>query len=409
MVSKETTTAVFITKNNNIAGVKFKSKRPCMKGRKYMASMSDVLGLVFSNMHDSSITELTEQRTMASVPFGGRYRLIDFMLSNMVNSGVTDVGVITKSNYQSLLDHLSSGQEWDLARKTGGLKILPPFSHVGSGIYRGRMEALAGVQNYIRHSDADYVIMSDSNIIANMDLKPFVEFHKKQKADITVVYSKQQCTKEESKSKLVVFADESNRIFDVLTGPEINGEINVALNIFVMNKKFLETLIVESSCRNQYSFEKDILQKKLRDFKILGYKYDGYFSQIDSMKVFVKSNFELLDNEVRSKLFKIDSPIYTKVRDEPPAKYGIGASIKNSLVADGCVIEGSVENSIIFRGVRVGKGAVIKNSIIMQGSVIGVGSSINHALLDKVVKVSENSQLIGTGDYPAFIKKAANV
>ncbi|NLJ15857.1 MAG: glucose-1-phosphate adenylyltransferase subunit GlgD [Clostridiales bacterium] len=374
-----------------------------------MASMSDVMGLVFSNMHDSCITELTEQRTMASVPFGGRYRLIDFMLSNMVNSGVTDAGVITKSNYQSLLDHLSSGQEWDLARKTGGLKLLPPFGHAGSGIYRGRMEALAGVQEYIRRNDADYVILADSNVIANMDLKPFVEFHKKRQADITVVYGRQYCTKEESKSKLVLFCDENDRVFDVLTGPEINGEINVALNIYVMNKKFLQTLIVEAACRNQYSFEKDILQKKLREFKVLAYKYQGYFAQIDSMKVFFKSNFDLLNSDIRTELFKVDSPIYTKVRDEPPAKYGIGASVRNSLMADGCIIEGKVENSIIFRGVKIEKDSIIKNSIIMQGSVIKQGSDINYAVLDKTVHVSEGSRLTGTADYPVFIKKAAKV
>lgn len=374
-----------------------------------MPNMSNVLGLIFANMHDKTINDLTKARTMASVPFGARYRLIDFVLSNLVNSGVQEVGVITKSNYQSLLDHLGSGREWDLSRKTGGLHLLPPFSHVGSGIYRGRLEALSGVLGFIKQSDAEYVVMADSDIITNMDFRPIIESHINTRAEITVVYGRNTFSLEQNRTKDIIYVNENKQVYDILHNPEISGECNVNLNIYVMNKKFLENLVEEAASRSLYSFEIDILQHKLHEIKIMGYKYDGYFSVIDSMKSFYKSNMEMMDFNVRSQLFPERAPIYTKVRDEAPAKYGLGANVKNSLIADGCIIEGDVENSILFRGVKVGKGAKIRNSIIMQGNIVGQKSEMNFAITDKDVTIGNYRSLSGTQSYPIFVGKYATV
>lgn len=375
-----------------------------------MANMSNVLGIVFANMHDTTISDLTKRRTMGSVPFGARYRLIDFPLSNMVNSGITNVGVITKANYQSLLDHLGSGAEWDLSRKTGGLHLLPPYGHVNGGLYRGRLEALAGVEDYLAHGDTEYVVMTDSDVIINIDYKPIVDFHEKNGADITAVYAKNTFTKEQLKTKVVLGVNDAGLVYDVVIRPEtIEGETNVSLNMYVMKRDFLLTIVKECASRNLYSFEVDILQHKLKDLKICGYKYNGYYEQVDSIKSYYSSNMALMDKKKRDLLFDRDNPIYTKVRDDAPAKYGLDARVTNSLIADGCIIEGIVENSVLFRGVKVGKGAIVKNCILMQDTVIGDKAEINYVITDKEVITGSYRTMNGTIDYPIYVAKGASV
>lgn len=374
-----------------------------------MASMANVLGLIFANMHEANLPELTKGRAMASVPFGARYRLIDFPLSNMVNSGITQVGIITKQNYYSLMNHLGMGSEWDLARKTGGLHILPPYRTEGSGIYRGRLEALAGAAAFIRESDAEYVIMADSNVIANMDLKPVVQFHEDKGADITCVYGRGVYEAERAATMTVLSVDEDCKVYDVLARPAISGEMNAALDIYVMKRQFLEDLIRESECRGLYSFETDIMLHKLHDYRIMGYKYENYFEIIDSMKTYCKANSDMMNRGICHEVFNLERPIYTKIRDVAPAKYGIDADVKGSLIADGCIIEGTVENSVLFRGVVVHKGAVVKNSIVMQGTVVEEKASFIDAISDKEVTISKNRAITGSADYPVFISKGAVV
>lgn len=374
-----------------------------------MASMSKVLGLIFANMHEQTLPELTKVRAMASVPFGSKYRLIDFPLSGMVNSGITQVGVITKQNYYSLMDHLGMGSEWDLARKNGGLHILPPFGQENAVIYRGRMEALAGAAEFITESDAEYVLMADSNVVANMDMKPIVDFHEKNGADITCVYGSVVYPTERALCQTILYVNENNEVYDVLARPAMSGAMNVALNIYVMKRKFLEDLIRESVCRSLYSFETDILQHKLHDFKVMGYKYDGYFEIIDSMKTYYKATMDMKIRDISREVFSLDTPIYTKVRDVAPAKYGIDCTVKSSLVADGCIIEGTVENSVLFRGVKVGKGAIVKDSIVMQDAVIDEKASFINAIADKDVTVTKNRTITGSPDFPVYVSKGGIV
>lgn len=374
-----------------------------------MASMANVLGLIFANMHEQTLPELTKARAMASVPFGSKYRLIDFPLSGMVNSGITQVGIITKQNYYSLMNHLGMGSEWDLARKTGGLHILPPYGNLVSGMYRGRMEALAGALQFIQESHAEYVIMADSNVVANMDMRPMVDFHEKNGADITCVYGTVQYSNERAMAQTILCVNDENEVYDVLKRPNMSGEMNVALNIYVMKRKFMEDLIRESECRSLYSFETDILQHKLHDFKIMGYKYEKYFEIIDSMKTYYKATMDMKNRDISREVFSTDTPIYTKIRDVAPAKYGIDCSVKTSLVADGCIIDGIVENSVLFRGVKIGKGAVVKNSIVMQGCVIEDKASFIDAIADKDVTITKNRAITGSADYPVYISKGGVV
>lgn len=374
-----------------------------------MATMANVQGIIFANMHDTTITDLTKTRTMGSVPFGARYRLIDFTLSNMVNSGITTVGVITKANYQSLLNHLGAGGEWDLGRKTGGLQILPPYGHAGGGLYRGRLEALHGVINYLQTSSAEYILMSDCDVIVNLDYKAVIDYHISKGADITVVYGRRNYSTSQLRTKTVFGVNDEGQIYDVLIRPDKEGEYNTSMNIFVLKRDFLVELVRETASRNLYSFEVDILQHKVKDFKIFGYKYGKYYEQIDSILSYFHSSMALMDGEKRAALFHTDRPIYTKVRDEPPAKHGIDARLKNSLVADGCIVEGSVENCVLFRGVKIGRGAVVKNSILMQNTVIGEKCEMNYVITDKNVNVGSYRSLFGTEEYPVFVAKGANV
>lgn len=367
-----------------------------------------VLGLIFASMHDDTVTELTKQRTMGSMLYGGRYRLIDFPLSNMVNSGIPEVGVITKSNYGSLLDHLGSGREWDLSRKKGGLHLLPPYSQLG-GIYKGRLDALNNVWSSVGHSSAKYVVLSDCDIVTAIDFNPVLNQHIETGADITCVYGKGLYDCEKNHRTTVLEFDDEKRVKDVLYDPQISGECNICLNMFVMSTEFLKKIVTDAASRNLYSLTRDVLQAKKEEYKILGYEHKGFFTKIDSMRSYYKANLTLLDSEKRNAIFTKDLPIYTKIGDNGPVKYGLESNIKNSLIADGCVIEGTVENSVLFRGVKVGKGAVVRNSVLLQGTVVGNKCDITSIITDKNVEISNDKVLTGSETYPLYIGKNGKI
>ena len=372
-------------------------------------NMGNVLGLIFANMHDMTVGDLTKNRTMGSVLFGGRYRLIDFPLSNMVNSGITAVGVITKDNYQSLLDHLGSAREWDLARKKGGLYILPPFGNANAALYTGRIEALNGAMSLIKHSLADYVVMSDCDVVTNMDFRPIVEQHVESGADITVVAHTGQYSNEDCRVSTILNLADDGRVQSVLIRPDLSGTCTASLNIFVMKKDFLISLVNDSIARGQVSFETDVLQAKCGELNIMAYEYDNYFSKINSVATYLKASQELLEPENARKLFPPKRPIYTKVSDNAPVKYDLDSKVNNSLIADGCIIEGEVENSVLFRGVKVAKGAKVKNCILMQGTVVGAKSDVNYVITDKDVTIGDSHILNGAPSYPMFVGKGASV
>lgn len=372
-------------------------------------NMGNVLGLVFANMHDTTLGDMTKNRTMGSVMFGGRYRLIDFPLSNMVNSGISEVGVITKSNYQSLLDHLGSAREWDLARKKGGLYILPPFGNVESTLYRGRIEALYGAMSFIKHSRAKYVILSDCDVVTNIDYKPIVAAHIESGADITAVAHTGVYSSDDIKTSTVFNVDADKNVTSVLINPDISGTCTTSLNVFVMSMDFLIETVNDAMARGNVSFERNILQEKCRELKIKIYEYDNYFSKLNSPESYFKSNMALLEPENARKLFVPKRSIYTKVSDNAPVKYDLDSKVSNSLIADGCIIEGEVENSVLFRGVKVGKGAKVKNCILMQGTVVGDNAELSYLITDKNVSICENHVLTSSPQYPMYVGKGASV
>ena len=360
------------------------------------------VGIVFSNIHDKDVRELTANRTIASVPFGGRYRLVDFVLSNMVNSGITKVGVITKQNYQSLMDHVGSGKYWDLSRKKGGLMVLPPYGVESSSLYSSRFEALCNIAQFIRRSDEEYVVLSDCDIVCNIDFSDVVQKHIDSHSDITLV-----CHRHEggTPSHIAVETDEEGRVVKMMPADKVKGECQINTNMYVINREFLLSLIENAADRNLKSFSHDVLMRGLKEYRIFAYEYTGYFALIDSVASYYKHSLELLDSDKRNALFNTGASIYTKVRDSAPLRIEDTANVSDSIIADGCVIEGEVTGSILFRGVKVGKGVVIKNSIIFQDTVISAGSRLNCVIADKQVKILEGRELSGHPTHPYTIAK----
>jgi len=371
--------------------------------------MKKVLGIVFSNMHEHTVSELTANRCMGSIPVGGRYRLIDFALSSMVNSGMEKVGVITKSNYQSLMDHLGNGREWDLSRKNGGLVILPPFGSGESGMYRGRVEAFAGIMRYIKSTGCQYVLSADCDTMANIDYRRFRDAHIESGADITVMYKKMSILEGGGKDQCTFVTDDDGFVREMFINPEAPGAQNVYLNIMIADRELLEHAVSAAYSRSQFSFEKDVLQAGVGSYKIHAYEFDGYVARFNSMRSYYQANMAFLQPEVREALFPMGRPIYTKVRDEAPVRYGLKNKVSNSMLADGCLIEGEVENSILFRGVTVSKGAKVKNCVLMQGTQVGEGSNLDYVITDKDVTVKDNRMIMGFETYPVYIAKGSAV
>ncbi len=362
---------------------------------------NNVLGLVFSNNFDNYLNELTSMRSMGSVPYGGRYRLIDFTLSAMVNSGMGKVGVITKSNYQSLMDHVGSGRAWDLARKNGGLYILPPFNSANTGLYKGRIEAIAGVMNFLQYSDEEYVLMSDCNAVCNFDLTELFAYHEAKGADITIAYVNGETP---NISELAVLdVDDDGKITSVSRRLK-DGVANYSVNIVLMRKSLLERLVNEAISLGYHSFTDDILKRNVKKLKLFGYKVKSTVKMLDSMQSYFEANMALLDKDTRNDLCR-SQPVYTKVKDDVPAIYGLGSDVSNSLVADGCVIEGKVENSVLFRGVHIGKNTVVKNCVLMQNTYIGDDVQLNCVVADKNVVIKPSKVLSGDEKFPVYIGK----
>ena len=374
-------------------------------------------GLIFSNIHDGSLPELTRRRTMASVPFGCRYRLIDFALSNMVNSDITNVGIITHYNYQSLLDHIGTGTDWDLARRSGGIKILPPFitaydSGAGAKVYSTRLEALMGVINFLSKAPEEYIVLSDCDVICNMDMADMIRYHEKEGADITIATKRVKLADHKLSRDVRVAEIEGDDIKSIESYvPRDNvDEIDVCMNVMVMKRTLLYNLVVDAAAKGYTDFYRDIVSKHLGFFKICAYKYDGYYSLIGSMAGYFECNMKLLTEEARKGLFGVKNrPVYTKVRNSSPAKYCNDSSVKNSLIADGCIIEGTVENSIIFRGVKIGKGTVVKNCILLQDTYVGDNVNLNCVISDKNVVIKDHRNLSGHETMPFYIDKGLTI
>ena len=369
--------------------------------------MKNVMGVIYTGENDARLRELTLTRAIAALPVAGRYRVIDFLISSMVNSGIKNVGVIMQKNYHSLMDHIGSGKEWDLHGKIDGLKVLPPFlTRENVGVYAGSLDALSSNSSYLTRSKQEWLVLSGSNIIYNCHLDDVVRNHIESGADVTMMYTRDpNMRRNEFGTYLSV--DSNNMVTDIEVEPTRPHLECCGMEVFVLKRELLRTLVDNGASHGMHGLTKDLLTHMLRDgeIKINGYEYEGQCWRLDSVESYFQFNMDVLSTENRHKLFSSDLPVYTKVRDEMPAYYSEESNVVNSLVGDGCVIEGKVENSILFRGVRVAPGAHVKNCIIMQDGMVNADSYIENCILDKQAVIKRNAKLIGPKAYPIVIAK----
>lgn len=369
----------------------------------------DVLGLIFSNIHNNEDFEVTQVRTIASLPIGGRYRLIDFPLSSFANLGVNHVGIVTKTNYQSLMDHIGSGKEWDLARKKGGIVFLPPYTNGGT-VYNSRLEAVKNQISFINGAKEEYVILTDCYSVCNIDYKLALDYHLEKGADITCIYKKGPVQNTGFATPKVFKINKEGRITKLDQSGELKGVQNLSTDTWIMKRSLLVNIVEESMITNYKSFNRDVFGRNLKNYKIYGYEHKGYYRNINDLNSYFSVNMDLLSRDIRRELFyEPGQAIYTKVRDSAPTKYSTDCLVKNSLIADGCIIEGEVENCVVFRGAKVGKGAKVKNSILMQDTVVSPNVTLEYVITDKNVTIANKKELLGDSDRPIYIQKGGKL
>jgi glucose-1-phosphate adenylyltransferase len=369
------------------------------------ANMNNVMAIINNALDESFLDKLTGHRSLASVPFGARYRLIDFPLSNLVNSGVTNVGLLLQTKYRSLMDHIGFGKAWDLDRKRNGLFILPP-AHIyqGNRAYKGDLQNFASNIDYINRSNQEYVIIGSPNVVANIDYRDAFKYHTENDNDITIIYRELDVFRRDT-TYTVINTDDNDRIIDMKVDPKKNFYKKISLQRYIMKKELLLDIIDECISKGEWDFVKNAIIGNLDKLKVYGYPFRSYASVINSINGYYKSNLELLKPNVWQDLFLKNGPIYTKPKDEAPTAYKNGVNARNILAANGCSIKGEVKNSVLFRGVKVHPGAVIKNSVIMQKSKIGENAYLENVILDKGVQITANKSLKGDTNLPMIIAK----
>lgn len=368
---------------------------------------SDIMGLIYTGERDAQLRELTNRRAVAAVPMCGRYRLIDFPLSAMVSSGIRNVGVIMQRNYSSLMDHLGSGKEWDLHGKRSGLVLLPPYlTHDNVGVYSGFLDALRSNLHFLRRSKEKYIVVTDTHMLFSVCYDDMVDAHIRSGADITLLYTRDPEVRRQGSGRYIRVEDDG-QVTALEVDPAATRLESTFMESFCIEREKLISLADASVSRAQYHLTRELLMNALREhsLNIHGYECKSRVWNIDSVQAYFDCNMAMLSPQVRSQLFSQDRPVLTKLRDEMPSRYMPGATVRNTLAADGCIIEGTVENCVLFRGVRIGKGAVVRNSIIMQDGHVCDGAELMNCILDKQATIRNNVRLLGPASYPIVIAK----
>ncbi len=354
--------------------------------------MDRVIGLIAANFETKDMGELTEERTVASLPYGGAYRVVDFAISNMVNSGIKTLGLITPYKYRSIIDHVGAGKAWDLDRKNGGLFVLPgSVFGIQSENSHFLLRDIRRNKVYLDRSPSPYILITAANVISHMDYRPLIVEHIKSGADITVVYN--TCDRDEP-HRLGVNVEDGR-----VTGfkPNPKKYEDAMLDTFIISRELLMKIMEWYAAVDYLDFF-EAIEGDLDKMDVRAYKYDGYARQMFTARDYFEYSMEVLNLDVAAELFSRDRPIATKAAESAPAKYLEGAKVRNSMVTAGSLIEGEVDHSILFRGVHVCKGAKVKNSIIMQHCVIEEGAVVENVILDKSNVVKAGAVIKGTGD-----------
>lgn len=369
----------------------------------------NVMGIIFAN--DANMGELSDKRTMGSIPFGGRYRQIDFHLSNMAAAGIRHIGVISRQNYQSLINHIGSGEEWGLELEEGGLEFLTPYAMSTSHSYRGKLETLYYAMNFFNFGpDDEYVVMADSAILCNIDLNSVLNAHIESGKDITVV-AKSGIANGKKTLDLAIRLDDTGAIADLAVDYVAPSDYLASMDLFVLSKNLLRKLVQECIARDRYHMDRDLVLGSWQrgDISLNVYEFPGLALFNESIEEYFRNSLSLLDARTRQDLFYYNHPVYTRVRDRVPTFYGENASIDNCLVADGCMLGGEVKNSVIFRQVTIRSHAKVENCLVLNDTVIGTGCELKYVILDKNVTVRPHTKLIGTPTAPIIIRRGETV
>jgi len=365
----------------------------------------NVMGIIFAN--DANMDKLSDKRTMGSIPFGGRYRQIDFHLSNMAAAGIHHIGIISRQNYQSLINHIGSGEEWGLELEEGGMEFLTPYAMSASHSYRGKLENLYNAMSFLEYGpDNEYVIMADSAILCNIDLNSVLNSHIESGKDITVV-TKAGIADGKKQLDLAIKLDETGKIADLAVDYVAPSDYLASMDLFVLSKSLLKKLVNECIARNLFHMDRDLVLGSWQSgaITINVYQFPGLAMFNESVEEYFRNSLSLLDRRIRHDLFYYNHPVYTKVRDHVPSYYGENSDIGNCIVADGCMLEGNVSNSVLFRQVTVKEGTQIEDCLIMNDTVVGENCQLKYVILDKDVVVRPNTKLMGTAANPIVIKR----
>ena len=367
----------------------------------------NVMGIIFAN--DATTGVLTEKRTMASLPFGARYRQVDFALSNLNCAGVRHIGIISRHSYQSLMHHIGSGEEWGLELGEGGLEFLTPYAQSKQDVYRGKLDSLNTAMDFLTFGDDDYVVMIDSAVVSNFDLNAVIAAHIASGKDVTVVTKAGICNGEKNIDLALKVVD--GQIADIVCDCKASNEYVASMDVFVASKAWMIKKVEEAAAHGESHLDRDLIMGGWKNgtVSINTFAFEGIALFNESAEEYYANTLALLDKEVRADVFGGAHPVWTKVRDRVPCYYGENVKMENVLIADGGIIEGEVEDSVLFRQVTVEEGAEVENCIIFNDCVIGKGAKVKYAILDKDVIVSEGAELCGTKNNPIIIKKGQKV
>ena len=353
------------------------------------------IGIILAGGNNKMMRELSNKRAIAAMPVAGSYRSIDFALSNMSNSRIQKVAVITQYNARSLNEHLSSSKWWDFGRKQGGLFVFTPtITADRSYWYRGTADSLYQNLHFLKSSHEPYVVIASGDGVYKLDYNRVLEYHIEKKADITMVVKKMDDRSEINRYGLVSMTDEG-RVTEIDEKPLETNLSTVSTGIYIVRRRLLIELIEKAAEEDRHDFVRDILIRYKNIKKIYAYKMDTYWSNISTVDSYYKTNMDFLKRDVRNYFFKEYPDIYTKIDDLPPAKYNFGANVKNSLVSSGCIINGCVENSVLFKKIYIGNNSVVKNCIILNDAYIGDNSYIENCIIESGSTIKANSRYVG--------------
>jgi len=364
--------------------------------------LKNYIGILMLNEQEDNIKSLTKSRPIASIPIGGRYRIIDFALSNMVNSGIYNVGVFTNTKSRSLVDHLESGKPWDLARKINGLFL---FNLTSERSQLRDIDVLNENMEYIYRTKQDYVIISPSYMVCNMNYNEAAKYHEESGSDITLIYKKTNNGKKDYVSCSTLYINEESKVLSVGKNIGAEDKLNISMEMFIMKKTTLINIIKKCIQTGYHKTMKDAICSSIGELDINAYEFKGYLQCVNSIKNYYKTSMDMLNVKITKELFYNKGLIYTKSKDAAPTKYFNGAKVNNALISNGCILKGSIEKSIISRRVTVHEGAEIKNCIIFQNCEIKKGCKLTNVIIDKNTIINENTVLEGDEEFPVVIEK----